>query len=306
MVSGFDRYFQIARCFRDEDARTDRQTDFAQIDLEMSFVGQDDIFMAVEKVTASVFSKTLGIKIKTPITRMNYSEAMERFGSDKPDLRFGLELKNVTEAVKNSDFSVFRSAIDKSGEVKCLCVPGGANFSRKKIEEYTEYVKIYRAKGLAWAKVIAGKLESSIVKYFNDEVQENIINSAEAKDGDLILFVDDSPKIVAAAIGNLRNKIGSELSLYDPKEFSFVWIVDFPLFEWDEEIEQWVPAHHMFTMPKPECMKYLDSEQGKVIAQCYDLVLNGLEIGSGSIRVHRPDIQKKIMKAMNRISIIFF
>jgi aspartyl-tRNA synthetase len=298
MVSGFDRYFQLARCLRDEDSRVDRQPEFTQIDLEMSFVEQEDVWEAVEKVITSVM-KVSGYDVKTPFLRMPYKESMEKFGTDKPDTRFGLELIDVTEIFGKSNFDMVKSAIDKGGMVKCINVKDGAEMSRKKIDKLIDFVKIYKAKGLAWMKM-EGKLESSVVKFFNNDLQKELVEKTQVKKGDLLLFIaDEKPKVVYNAMSELRNKLGKDLNLYNLKDFNFIWITDFPLFEWDDDTEEFVPAHHMFTMPNSETLKFLETEPGKVVALCYDLVLNGVELGSGSIRVHRKDIQQRIMKAMN-------
>ncbi|RME54516.1 aspartate--tRNA ligase [Candidatus Woesearchaeota archaeon] len=298
MVSGFDRYFQLAKCLRDEDLRADRQPEFTQIDLEMSFVDQEDVWQVVENIISNIFEKAFNKKIATPFKRLTYNESMKKYGTDKPDLRFGLELIDVTKIFSRSNFSIIKSAIDKGGVVKCINVKGGAKISRKTIDSYIEFVKIYKANGLAWMKM-NDKLESSVVKFFSEDLQSELIDKVKAEKGDLLLFVaDKKEKIVNTSLAELRNKLGKDLSLYNPEELNFVWITDFPLFEWDDDLEQYVPAHHMFTMPNEDTINYLESEPGKVIALCYDLVLNGVELGSGSIRVHRKDIQQRIMKAM--------
>ncbi|MDD4878530.1 MAG: aspartate--tRNA ligase [Candidatus Nanoarchaeia archaeon] len=297
MVSGFDRYYQIARCLRDEDLRADRQPEFTQIDLEMSFPTQEQIFEVIEGTVKHIFEKTKGIKLKTPFERITYHDAMERFGCDKPDMRFGLEIADITDIANKSEFSVFKNVIAKSGKVKCLCVKK-CDFSRNKMDELIEFVKTNKAQGMAWAKMQNGKLESSIVKYLNDNVQKEIIAKAKAADGDMLMFVADKPKVVCSALAALRNLLGKELKLYKEDEFKFAWVVDFPLFEYNEDTEKLEPAHHMFTMPNAATIKYLESEPAKVIAECYDLVLNGIELGSGSIRIHRKDIQERVMKAM--------
>ena len=298
MVSGMDRYYQIARCLRDEDLRADRQPEFTQIDIEMSFVDEDDIYHIGDGLMKHIFKKTLNIDLKTPFPRIPYTEAIERFGTDKPDLRYGMELVNVTEIVKNSDFSVFKVAIEEGGQVKCINAKGCAKFTRKDIEELTEFVKQYKAKGLAWAKIIEGKMESSIVKYFSEDIQNQIKKLTEARNDDLLLFVADNPKIVTESLGNLRKEIAKRLNLLDAKDFKFCWVMDFPLFEWNEEENRWDAAHHIFTMPKAEHLEYLDTDPGKVKATCYDLVLNGIELASGSIRIHRQDIQERVMKVI--------
>lgn len=299
MVSGFDRYFQLARCLRDEDLRSDRQPEFTQIDLEMSFVEQEDVWEVIEKIVKNVMKKSMNVELETPFPKLTYKEAMSRFGTDKPDMRFGLELIDVSEICSRSDFGVFQSAISQGGKVKCINVKGKADMSRKDIDKLIEFVKIYKVQGLAWIKV-KEKLESSIVKFFNEQLQTELKEKTDAKNGDLLLFIaHKKEKYANTALAELRNKLGKDLELYNPNIYNFVWIKDFPLFEWDDDLDEYVPAHHMFTMPNSETIKYLETEPQKVIAQCYDLVLNGIELGSGSIRVHRKDIQQRIMKAMN-------
>ncbi|MFH1456427.1 MAG: aspartate--tRNA ligase [archaeon] len=296
MISGFDRYFQIAKCLRDEDLRIDRQPEFTQIDFEMSFVSEEDIFNITEGIVSEILTSTVKKKIKTPFKILTYKESIERFGTDKPDLRFGLELIDVTDIVKHSDFSVFKTVADKKGKVKCIKVK--ADLSRNKLDELIEFVKVYKAKGMAWMKY-TDKLESSIVKYFNNKVQNELVKKTKIKNGEYLLFIADKENIVHTALANLRNKLGQELKLFDPTELNFVWIKDFPLFDWDDEIEEYTPAHHMFTMPTKETIQYIEKNPEKVISYCFDLVLNGVELGSGSIRVHKPDIQEKIMKTIN-------
>ncbi|PIN70472.1 aspartate--tRNA ligase [Candidatus Woesearchaeota archaeon CG11_big_fil_rev_8_21_14_0_20_43_8] len=296
MVSGCDRYYQIARCLRDEDLRTDRQPEFTQIDVEMSFVEEEDIYEILDGMVVNVFKEAIGVNITIPIPRMTFHESMERYGCDKPDLRFGLELVDVSEIVKKGDFGVFKTVIENGGIVKCI--NPNKNFSRKELDEYIVLATKSGAKGMAWMKVADGKLESNIAKFFKEDLQKEIIKKTGAKDDTILFFVADRPKVCNNVLARLRNKLGEDLKLYDPSEFRFVWIVDFPLFEYDDDIEAWMPAHHMFTMPKKECLKFLDKEPGKVVAHCYDLVLNGVELGSGSIRVHRKDIQEKVMKSM--------
>ncbi|MEK6864077.1 MAG: aspartate--tRNA ligase, partial [Nanoarchaeota archaeon] len=295
MVSGFDRYYQVARCLRDEDLRADRQPEFTQIDIEMSFPTQEMIFEVIEEMMKHIFKKTKNIDLKTPFERLTYHDSMQRFGCNKPDLRFGLEITDVTEIANKSEFSVFKNAIAKGGVVRCLCVSN--DFSRNKMDELIEFVKQNKAQGMAWAKVQDNKLESSIVKYLNESIQKEIIHKTKAKKGDMLMFVADKPKIACSALSALRNFLGKELKLYKEDEFKFAWVVDFPLFEFNDETEKLEPAHHMFTMPNKETLKYLETAPEKVIAECYDLVLNGLELASGSIRIHRKDIQERVMKA---------
>ena len=293
MVAGCDRYFQLARCLRDEDLRADRQPEHTQIDIEMSFVTEEDIFKTVEGLMEAVF-KTRNIKIKKPFVRLSYNEAMSRYGSDKPDLRFNLELIDVTNTVADSDFEVFKSAVKNKGLIKCLNAVGCSNFSRKDIDELIELSKRYHAKGMAWAKVEKGKLESSITKYIDEKLQKELIKVTKAKEGDLLLFIADSFKTTCTALGQVRLAIAEKLKTIPKNEYKFCWITDFPLFAWNEEEQKWEPEHHPFCMPKQEHIKFLDSDPGKVYATLYDLVLNGVELCSGSLRIHKPEIQKKI------------
>ncbi len=293
MVAGFDRYYQIAKCLRDEDLRADRQPEFTQIDVEMSFPTQDSVFEVAEKTVKRIFKEAVGVDIKIPFKRISYRESMEKYGCDKPDLRFGLELVDVTDIVKKSDFKVFVDVAESKGIIKCINPQ--KDFSRNEIDKYIEFCQNLGAKGMAWMRVTKEGLESNIAKYFKPELQKELIKKVGAKPGSVMMFIAGKPKQVNDVIYRLRNKLGSDLKLYDPKEFNFCWVVDFPLFEFDEEIQDWVPAHHMFTMPKKETIDFIEKDPGKVIAECYDLVLNGVELASGSIRIHRPDIQERVM-----------
>ncbi|MFW5852620.1 MAG: aspartate--tRNA ligase, partial [Nanoarchaeota archaeon] len=295
MVSGCDRYFQLAKCMRDEDLRADRQPEFTQIDLEMSFVEQKDVIEIVNGLTKHVMKKSIGLDVKTPFEILTYEESMARFGCDKPDMRFGLELSNITKIVKDSEFSVFSDTIKSGGIVKCINPE--TDLSRKEIDELTEIAKKNGAKGLAWTKIADGNLDSGIAKFLSDNEQKNIIESTNSKKGTL-LFIADKETTVNKSLSLIRNELGKKLKLIDESEFKFCWIVDYPLFEWDEDENRWAPAHHMFTMPKKECLEYLETDPGKVKATLYDFVLNGIELGSGSIRIHRPDIQEKVMKVI--------
>ena len=294
MVSGFDKYFQIARCLRDEDLRTDRQPEFTQLDVEMSFPEEEDIYNLGDGLMKYVFNETLGIDLKIPFPRIPYKESMDKYGCDKPDLRFGLELVDVTDILKKSDFEVFKNA----PLIKCLNAEKCGTFTKGDLSRLTELAKVYKAKGLVTIKIANGKLESNVAKYISENLQKELLKKTRAKDGDLLLIVADNYAITNAALAALRNELGKTLGLYDPKEFRFCWITDFPLFGWNEEEEKWEPAHHMFTMPKKEHLQYLEKDPSKVHAQCYDLVLNGVEIASGSIRIHRWDIQEKVMKVL--------
>lgn len=300
MISGLDRYFQIARCFRDEDLRADRQPEFTQLDLEMSFVTPEDIFQIVEELFYYTFKKTLNLELTIPFPRLKYSEAMRRFGIDKPDMRFGLELIDLSEILRNSEFKVFSSALSNGGSVRCVVAPGCAQYSRKQIDQLTEIAKHLGGKGLAFCKVTEEGLQSGISKFLSDQEKENILNRTEAKAGDLLLFAADKDKMVFKILAGIRNHFGKELQLYNEKEFNLVWITDFPLFEYNDEEKRWETAHHMFTLPKEEHMKYFakETDYEKIEGQLYDLVCNGVELSSGSIRCHRLDIQKKIFEVL--------
>ena len=293
MVSGFDRYFQIAHCFRDEDARGDRQPEHTQIDIEMSFVGKDDVFALVEGMFSHVFAHTMDRTLETPFPRLSYDEAMNRYGSDKPDLRFDLQLHDFAPFVPGSEFKVFKSVLESGGAVKALVVPGAADYSRKQINELEEVAKTYGAKGLAWMKVTADGLDGGVAKFFSSNADE-IRSALDAKEGDLLLFVADGWKTACTALGSVRQRLGRDLELFDPKEFRFAWIVDFPLFEWDEEHEKWEASHHMFSMPQEQYLETMEDDPGAVKGDLYDLVCNGVELASGSIRIHDPAIQRRI------------
>lgn len=299
MVGGIERYYQIARCFRDEDLRADRQPEFTQIDIETSFMSQDDIIQLMERMMSKLMKEVKGIDIPTPFPRMSYDEAMSRFGSDKPDTRFGLELVDVSEIVKESGFKVFASAVSNGGQVKAINVKGAAEkYSRKDIDSLTEYVSRYGAKGLAWLKMEAEGLKGPIAKFFSEEEAKAIQETLEAKEGDLLLFVADKKSVVADALGALRLKLGKDLNLIDQNLFHFLWITDWPLLEYDEEEGRYYAAHHPFTMPVREDLAYLDTDPSKVRAQAYDLVLNGYELGGGSLRIFERDIQEKMFKVL--------
>jgi len=293
MVSGFDRYFQIAHCFRDEDARGDRQIEHTQIDMEMSFVSRQEVFEVVEGMLVHVFQKTLERKLATPFPRLPYEEAVGRFGSDKPDLRFGLELKDFNELALQGEFAVFKKVVKDQGTVKALVVPGCGGFSRKKLSELEEAAKVYGAGGLAWMKVTEEAVEGGIARFYAS-VGRKIPAALEAKPGDLILLVGGEWKKTCISLGAVRNLLGAELKLFDPGEFKFCWVVDFPLFEWNEEEKKWEPAHHMFTMPQERYLPALEQDPGAVKGDLYDLVCNGTELASGSIRIHDPQLQKRI------------
>ncbi|MEE6693601.1 aspartate--tRNA ligase [Lactiplantibacillus plantarum] len=303
MGAGFDRYYQIARCFRDEDLRGDRQPEFTQIDMETSFLTAEEIQSYTEGLIKQVMKDVKGVDIKTPFTRMTWQEAMDRFGSEKPDVRFGMELKDMGAAVSNANFKVFDNALANGGLVKAIAVPGGADqYSRKQIDAYTEYVKRFGAKGLAWMKVTDDGFSGPVAKFFkNDGDFEAITSAAAAKPGDLLLFAADSFKVVSDTLGYLRTAIAKELDLIDQDQYAYLWVVDWPLFEYDEGIERWVPAHHPFTMPNEEDVHYLNDGEDphKAHAQSYDIILNGYELGGGSIRIHNRELQEKMFKALD-------
>ena len=297
MVSGFDRYFQIARCYRDEDARGDRQPEFTQIDMEMSFVSRDDVLNVTEGMMQTVFKETMNIALPEHFTRIAYDDAIDLYGTDKPDLRFGLKMIDASFMADSGSFQAFKDALP-SGTIKALTVPGQAEaYSRKKIEELESIAKIYKAKGLAWMKVASsGELEGGISKFFEGRSKE-ITEKLSAKAGDLILLCADSNyKIACTALGAVRSKLGKDLCLANPDEFAFAWIIDFPLFEWNEDEHKWDAAHHMFSMPQEKYHATLESDPASVKGDLYDLVLNGYELASGSIRIHDPDLQKRIFK----------
>ncbi|SFA48268.1 aspartyl-tRNA synthetase [Anoxybacillus pushchinoensis] len=299
MVAGFERYYQIARCFRDEDLRADRQPEFTQVDIETSFMSQDDILAMIERMMARVMKVAKGVDISIPFPRMSYDEAIARYGSDKPDTRFGLELVDLSEQVKDCGFKVFASAVQNGGQVKAINVKGAADkYSRKDIDALTEYVARYGAKGLAWLKVEADGLKGPIAKFFNEDEQKQMMQTLEAETGDLLLFVADKKSVVADALGALRSKLGKDLQLIDESAFHFLWITDWPLFEYDEEEGRYYAAHHPFTMPVREDVPKFETDPASVRAQAYDLVLNGYELGGGSLRIFERDIQEKMFTAL--------
>jgi len=298
MVSGFDRYYQIVRCFRDEDLRADRQPEFTQIDCEMSFVDREDVISIMEMLIAKIFRDAKGVEVQCPMPRMTYSEAIRRFGVDNPDIRFGLELVELSEIVGSSGFKVFADVVASKGIVKGINAKGCAGLSRKEIDELTDFVKIYGAKGLAYVKMTADGWQSPIAKFFTED-EINSLNAAfSAEVGDLLLFVADKPKVVNDALGRLRNRLAQTLKLTDNDTFRFVWITDFPLLEWDEEEKRWVAVHHPFTAPLDEDIPYLDSDPARCRAKAYDLVLNGNEIGGGSIRIHQEKVQSQMFRML--------
>jgi len=299
MVAGFDRYFQIVKCFRDEDLRADRQPEFTQIDIEMSFVNVEDVLTVNEGFIKKAFSEALGIELETPFLRMPYKEAMERFGSDKPDIRFGMELVNVSDLVENCGFKVFSDTVKNGGSVRAINAKGGGErFSRKEIDSLVEVVKTYKAKGMAWIVVEQNGLKSSITKFFNEDEINAILARVQAEPGDLICFVADKNEIVFDSLGQLRLELARRLNLIDKTQYKFLWVTEFPLLEFDEEEKRWVAKHHPFTSPMDEDITYLDTDPGRVRAKAYDMVLNGVEIGGGSIRIHDQELQEKMFKLL--------
>jgi len=299
MVAGLERYFQIAKCFRDEDPRADRQPEFTQLDLEMSFVTQDDILEVIESLMIEIVQKLSEKKIVKPFPRLTHAEAMERYGCDRPDLRFGLELADLSDIVSNSQFQVFRNTLDRGGKVKAVLGPGLAGYSRREIDELTALAKTFGAKGLVTIQVTEEGIKSPSAKFLTDEEMSGIVRKTGAKAGDLIMIVADDPKIVADALAKLRLEMGDRLNLRDPSILYFCWVLDFPMFEWDEDGKRWDAAHHPFTSPKEEDIPLLDTDPGAARSNAYDLVCNGAELGSGSIRIHQRDVQEKIFKLLN-------
>lgn len=297
MVSGFDRYFQIAKCFRDEDLRADRQPEFTQIDIEMSFVNVEDVLTVNEGFIKKAFKEAMNIELETPFIRMPYEEAMDRFGSDKPDIRFGLELVDISDIAENCGFKVFSDAAKNGGSVRAINAKGcGAKFSRREIDSLVEFVKIYKAKGMAWIAVEENELKSAITKFLSEEEVKAILDRVKAEPGDLICFIADKNKIVFDALGQLRLELARRLELLDNNEFKFLWVTEFPLFEYDEEEKRWTAMHHAFTSPMDEDLQYLDTDLGKVRSKAYDIILNGTELGGGSIRIHSQELQSKIFE----------
>ncbi|MDH3392843.1 MAG: aspartate--tRNA ligase, partial [Desulfobulbaceae bacterium] len=299
MIAGMDRYYQIVKCFRDEDLRADRQPEFTQIDMELSFIDEEDIFSIMEGMISHLFKETKGIELSTPFPRMDYDQAMNRFGSDKPDTRFGLELIDLHDDVKECGFKVFRDVVNKGGMVKAINAKGCATFSRKDLDNLTDYVAQFGAKGLAWVKMKEdGEWQSPIAKFFTDEERAAMTKTLGAEPGDLLFFGADTPNIVHAALGELRLELARRLEMIDKETFSFVWVTDFPLLEYDHEQRRHMAVHHPFTAPFEEDMHLLESDPGKVRSRAYDLALNGTEIGGGSIRIHQPKVQETVFRAL--------
>mgnify|MGYP000643011057 FL=1 len=299
MCSGYDRYFQIARCYRDEDLRADRQPEFTQIDMELSFVDVDDVIDVNERLLAKLFKEVIGVDVQLPIQRMTYKEAMERFGSDKPDLRFGMELCDVTDVVKDCEFVVFKNAVEAGGSVRGINAEGQGAMPRKKIDALVDFAKGYGAKGLAYIAIHEdGTMKSSFAKFMKDEEMQALVEKMNGKPGDLLLFAADKSKLVYDVLGALRLEIANQLGLLKKDEYRFVWITEFPLLEWSEELGRYQAMHHPFTMPMEEDLQYIESDPGRVRAKAYDIVLNGTEIGGGSVRIHQDDIQEMMFKAL--------
>jgi aspartyl-tRNA synthetase len=298
MISGFERYYQIVKCFRDEDLRADRQPEFTQLDLEMSFIGEEDIFAVIEGWLVKIFSELKGLSIDIPFARMTYGEAMDRYGTDRPDVRFGLEMRDVTDIAAKSEFRVFRQAIEQGGIVKALRVPGGRDLSRKELDELIDFVKVFGAQGMAWIKIQAEGWQSPVTKFLPPDVQGALSERLGIEEGDVLLFVADSAKVVNDSLGNLRVRLGRQMGLIDPDEFNFIWITDFPLVEWDHDEKRFTSVHHPFTSPLESDINLIETHPEKVRSRAYDLVLNGIEIGGGSIRIHQREVQKRVFDAL--------
>jgi aspartyl-tRNA synthetase len=299
MVSGLDRYYQVVRCFRDEDLRADRQPEFTQIDIEMTFINEDDIMNIVEGMLKAIFHEAKEIKIETPFKRMSHEEAVLKYGSDKPDTRFGLLLQDISHVFVDSEFKVFSGAIKNGGIIKALKVEGKAGeLSRKEIDDFTDTAKTLGAKGLAWIRVSEGEWQSPIVKFFSEDEKANLQETLNLSDGDIVFFAADIPHTVNLVLSNLRLTLGERFGMIDHKKFNFLWVEDFPLFDFDHKEKRYVAMHHPFTSPNEEDMELLDEQHGKIRSRAYDVVLNGVEIGGGSIRIYRKDIQEKIFSAI--------
>ncbi len=295
MCSGYDRYYQVAKCFRDEDLRADRQPEFTQIDMELSFVDVEDVLDVNERLLAKVFKESIGVDVPLPIQRMTWQEAMDRFGSDKPDVRFGMELHDVTEIVKDCEFVVFKGAVEAGGSVRGINAKGQGTMPRKKIDALVDFAKGYGAKGLAYIAIQEdGSYKSSFAKFMKDEEMTALVEAMEGKPGDLLLFAADRDKIVYSVLGALRCELADQLGLVSKEDYKFLWITEFPVFEWSDEEERYTAMHHPFTMPMDEDLDLLDSDMGKARAKAYDIVLNGVELGGGSVRIHQDDIQEKM------------
>lgn len=298
MVGGIERYYQIARCFRDEDLRADRQPEFTQVDIETSFLSQDQLLAMMEQLMAKLLRETVGVELQLPFQRITYKDAMNKYGSDKPDLRFGLEIEDITDIVASSDVKVFATVASKGGVVKALNAKGCASWSRKELDDLQPFAARYGGKGLAWIQVKDGEWRGPIVKFLKEEEIAALTERLNVEDGDLLTFSADKPKVVADVLGNLRLKLGKELNLINESEFKFAWVVDFPLLGYDEEAKRYVAEHHPFTRPNEDDLAYFDTDPGQIRAQAYDLVLNGYEVGGGSMRIYKRDVQEKMFKAL--------
>ena len=299
MCSGYDRYFQIAKCFRDEDLRADRQPEFTQIDMELSFVDVDDVIAVNERLLQKLFKEVLGVEVSLPIQRMTWQDAMDRFGSDKPDIRFGMELQNVTETVKDFDFVVFKNAIENGGTVRGINAKGQGGMARKKIDKLVDFAKGYGAKGLAYIAIHEdGTVKSSFAKFMTEDQEKALVERMGGENGDLLLFAADKNKVVWDVLGALRLELARQMDLLDKNEYKFLWVTEFPLLEWNDEQNRFTAMHHPFTMPMEEDLQYIDSDPGRVRAKAYDIVLNGNEIGGGSVRIFNQDIQKKMFEVL--------
>ncbi len=299
MCSGYDRYFQITKCFRDEDLRADRQPEFTQADMELSFVDVEDVLDVNERLLQYVFKEAIGVDVALPLPRLTWQEAMDRFGSDKPDTRFGMELCDVSEVVKGCGFAVFAGALENGGSVRGICVPGKGGMGRKQIDKLVDFAKIYGAKGLAYVAIGEdGTVKSSFAKFMTEEEMQALIAAMGAGNGDLLLFAADKNKVVWDVLGALRVHLAKEMGLLDPNQYNFLWVTEFPLLEWDEEANRFVAVHHPFTMPMDEDLDKLDAAPGEVRAKAYDIVLNGTELGGGSVRIHQNDIQEKMFEVL--------
>lgn len=298
MVAGFERYYQIVRCFRDEDLRADRQPEFTQLDIEMSFVTEETIYSLIEGWVSRLFRELKGIDPAPPFPRMSYAEAMDRYGTDRPDTRFGLTLVNVADILAPCNIRVFQQAVETGGMVKCIRLPGGSSLTRKELDDLIEYVKIFGAQGMAWIKIQPDGWQSPIAKFLPEDVRALLSKRLGLETGDIVFFVADQKRIVHDALGNLRVRLGQQLRLFDPETFNFVWVTHFPLLEWDHEAKRYSAVHHPFTSPTEEDMNLLEEAPEQVRSRAYDLVLNGTEIGGGSIRIHREDVQERVFRAL--------
>jgi aspartyl-tRNA synthetase len=297
-VAGFEKYFQIVRCFRDEDLRADRQPEFTQLDIEMSFKSQEEILTIMEEMVKELFEKSIGAKVETPFERMDWDTAMDKYGSDKPDLRFDMPLMDISEYVKGSDFKVFNAVIENGGMVKCIKVDGYADIPRRRLDELVKFVQIYGAKGLAWIQYSEEGVKSPFKKFYSDETFAKIAEATGSKTGDLLLVVADKRLVVDTALGQLRLEMGKERNLIDPDKLRFLWVVDFPMYEWSDEEKRWKAMHHPFTAPRDEDIEFLATDPGRVKANAYDMVLNGVEIGGGSLRIYNAELQEKVFESL--------